>query len=76
MKKGKRRGLRKREALKIETYRLAFKVAIRHGRKYGVAGDRAEDMALRLKYAGMPAQAIRIEKDYGGHDRYASAVLP
>ena len=28
------------------------------------AGDRAEDMALRLKYAGMPAQAIRIEKDY------------
>ena len=45
MKKGKRRGLRKREALKIETYRQAFKVAIRHGRKYGVAGDRAEDIA-------------------------------
>ena len=37
--------MRKREALKIETYRLAFKVAIRHGRKYGVAGDRAEDIA-------------------------------
>ena len=45
MKKGKRPGLRKREALKIETYRQAFKVAIRHGRKYGVAGDRAEDIA-------------------------------
>ncbi len=28
------------------------------------AGDRAEDMALRLKYAGMPAAGIAIEKDY------------
>lgn len=28
------------------------------------AGDRAEDMALRLKYAGMPAEGIAIEKDY------------
>ena len=28
------------------------------------AGDRAEDMALRLKYAGMPAAGIQIEKDY------------
>ena len=29
------------------------------------SGQRAEDMALRLKYAGMPAGAIAIEKDYG-----------
>lgn len=28
------------------------------------SGDRAEDMALRLKYAGMPEQGITIEKDY------------
>ena len=29
------------------------------------SGDRAEDMALRLKYAGMPASGIRILHDYG-----------
>lgn len=29
------------------------------------SGDRAEDMALRLKYAGMPASGIRIVHDYG-----------
>jgi UDP-N-acetylmuramyl tripeptide synthase len=28
------------------------------------SGDRAEDMALRLKYAGMPAEGIRIIHDY------------
>ncbi len=28
-------------------------------------GSRAEDMAVRLKYAGMPAGGIRVEKDYG-----------
>ena len=28
------------------------------------SGSRAEDMALRLKYAGMPAEGIRIEHDY------------
>ncbi|MGI6032599.1 MAG: MurT ligase domain-containing protein [Coriobacteriales bacterium] len=28
------------------------------------SGERAEDMALRLKYAGMPAKGIRIIKDY------------
>ena len=29
------------------------------------SGSRAEDMALRLKYAGMPAHSIRIEQDFG-----------
>lgn len=29
------------------------------------SGDRAEDMALRLKYAGMPGDGIRIIHDYG-----------
>lgn len=28
------------------------------------SGDRAEDMALRLKYAGIPAQGITVQKDY------------
>ena len=28
------------------------------------AGDRAWDMALRLKYAGMPAEGITVEQDY------------
>ena len=38
------------------------------------SGDRAEDMALRLKYAGMPAGAIAIEKDYDKLiDRLAAA---
>lgn len=38
------------------------------------AGDRAEDMALRLKYAGMPAGGIQIEKDYDKLiDRLAAA---
>ena len=45
MKKGKQQGLRKREALKIAMYEQAFKVAVRHGRKYGVSGDRAADIA-------------------------------
>lgn len=30
-----------------------------------VSGDRAEDMALRLKYAGLPEERIRIMHDYG-----------
>ena len=45
MKKRKRQGLRKREGLKIAMYEQAFKIAVRHGRKYGVAGDRAADIA-------------------------------
>ena len=28
------------------------------------SGDRAEDMALRLKYAGLPTEHIHVEKDY------------
>ncbi len=37
-------------------------------------GERAEDMALRLKYAGMPAAGISIEKDYDKLiDRLAAA---
>lgn len=41
----KRRGLRKREGLKIATYEQTFRIAIRHGRKYGVTAEEAEDAA-------------------------------
>lgn len=37
--------MRKREALKIETYNQALSAAVRHGRKYGVDADRARDVA-------------------------------
>lgn len=37
--------MRKREALKIETYNQALSAAVRHGRKYGVDADRARDIA-------------------------------
>ena len=30
-----------------------------------VSGERAEDMALRFRYAGIPAEKLRIYKDYG-----------
>lgn len=30
-----------------------------------VSGDRAEDMATRFKYAGLPAEKLRVIKDYG-----------
>ena len=39
-----------------------------------IGGERAEDMALRLKYAGMPAAGISVEKDYDKLiDRLAAA---
>ena len=34
-----------------------------HIRHFTVSGDRAEDLALRLKYAGVPAERVTIEKD-------------
>ena len=30
-----------------------------------IAGDRAEDMLLRMKYAGVPTEKLILEKDYG-----------
>ena len=40
----------------------------------GDGGERAEEMALRLKYAGMPAAGISVEKDYDKlSDRLAAA---
>ncbi|MBR2257445.1 MAG: DUF1727 domain-containing protein [Blautia sp.] len=35
-----------------------------HRKAVFVSGSRAEDMQLRLKYAGIPENAIRMEKDY------------
>ena len=36
-----------------------------HIRRIVVSGDRAEDMQLRLKYAGIPEEMILLEKDNG-----------
>jgi UDP-N-acetylmuramyl tripeptide synthase len=35
------------------------------GDRFFASGKRAEDMAVRLKYAGVPSSAIALEKDYG-----------
>ncbi len=41
-----------------------------------VSGTRAEDMAVRLKYAGVPVDRIRIESDLGAALDQALAELP
>ncbi len=45
-------------------YDAAWEAICTHKHEAICSGGRAEDMALRLKYAGMPSGGIRIMKDY------------
>lgn len=45
-------------------YDADWEAICRHKSAALCSGDRGEDMALRLKYAGMPADGIRVVKDY------------
>jgi len=38
-----------------------FELLASHGKPIVVSGQRADDMAVRLKYAGLPAEQIRVE---------------
>jgi UDP-N-acetylmuramyl tripeptide synthase len=53
-----------------------FEDLARHAGQVVATGIRAEDMALRMKYAGVPVERIHIEKDLGKALKRALGLTP